>query len=365
MVRRIFLITTYECNLRCKYCYESNKHEGSFNVSKTIEILTTEFEQQQFDEFRISFYGGEPFLEFPKIKEICEWMWDSYPQKNILAQVSTNGTVLTDDIRQWLKVNEKRFEVSISIDGEKGNHNKSRGNSFDLIDIPFFTSLYGIKAKMTVAPDTIGNMIQNYLYLKSLGFKVSPSIAQEIEWKKEQLVVYQQQLALFIYYILENPQEELPPFFRYRLQKLAPIHHGESRWNCGSGYFEVAYDIKGNFYPCHAYAAQFKEYNIEQVAMVMHTLTNSSFDETMLMCKDCFYKHVCSPCHGFNYTNRGDMDKLNPVTCELNKLAIKATIKLYTLAIPKKNDYVWLVNVPENELIDIINGIKCFVEYEL
>ena len=99
--------------------------------------------------------------------------------------------------------------------------------------------------------------------------------------------------------------------------------------------------------------------------MVMHTITNSSFDETMLMCKDCFYKHVCSPCHGFNYTNRGDMDKLNPVTCELNKLAIKATIKLYTLAIPKKNDYVWLVNVPENELIDIINGIKCFVEYEL
>ena len=92
MVRRIFLITTYECNLRCKYCYESNKHEGSFNVSKTIEILTTEFEQQQFDEFRISFYGGEPFLEFPKIKEIdtglISFTEDCYNAREILGFIA-------------------------------------------------------------------------------------------------------------------------------------------------------------------------------------------------------------------------------------------------------------------------------------
>lgn len=365
MVRRIFLITTYDCNLRCKYCYELNKHVGSFNVSTTIEILTKEFEQKQYDEFRISFYGGEPFLEFTKIKEICEWMWSSYPQNNILVQVSTNGTVLTDDIRQWLKKNEKKIVVSISLDGGRDDHNLSRGKSFELIDIPFFTSLNGIKAKMTVTPDTIGNAMQNFLYLKSMGFNVSLSMAQEIEWTADQLTVYQQQLALFIEYILNNPKEELPPFFRYKIYKLAPNRHGESRWNCGSGYFEVAYDIDGNFYPCHAYAAQFREYDSGQINAITHTLINSSFDNTMLICKDCLYKHVCSPCHGFNYTNRGKMENISSITCQMNKMAIRATIKLYTLAIPKKNDYVWLVNVSESELLDIINGIKFFVGHEL
>ena len=69
------LIITHRCNLNCVYCYEHHKDSRKMDVEfakKTVEkYLTT----GDYEEIKIGFFGGEPFLEFPVIKEVCEWTW--------------------------------------------------------------------------------------------------------------------------------------------------------------------------------------------------------------------------------------------------------------------------------------------------
>lgn len=365
MHRRIFIFVTTDCNLRCRYCYEHNKGIGTADIEKIKAALVWEFGLSEYRSIQLSFLGGEPFIEFNKIKDISEWVWTNFPNRQVKVDVSTNGTILTDDMRKWLKENEGRFVISISIDGRKKDHNKSRGNSFDLIDLPFFTSLKGVKAKMTISPDSVSRMMENYLYVKSLGFDTSLSLAQEVEWNNEQLNIYQQELLKFIDYQLENPDIDLLPFFRYNIQKFAPRRHGVSRWNCGAGYYEIAYDINGNFYPCHAYVSQFKEYDQELITSLMDRIENSSFNECMIECKDCVYKHVCVPCLGMNQVHRGAIHRVNPISCEIQKTEINATVKLYAVALSERQKYVWLSGKSNEELLDIINGIKYIASHEL
>lgn len=365
MHRRIFIFVTTDCNLRCRYCYEHNKKAGTANVEKIKAALVREFGVLEYKSIRLSFLGGEPFIEFNKIKDISEWVWANFPDRQVEIDVATNGTILTDDMRKWLKDNENRFTVSISIDGRKNDHNKSRGDSFDLIDLPFFTSLKGVKAKMTISPDLISHMMDNYLYVKSLGFDTSLSLAQEVEWNDEQLNIYQQELLKFFDYQLANPDIDLLPFFRHNIEKFAPRRHGVSRWNCGAGYYEIAYDINGNFYPCHAYVSQFKEYDQELITSLMDRIENSSFNECMIECKDCVYRHVCAPCLGMNQVHRGAIHRINPICCEILKTEINATVKLYAVALSERQKYVWLSGKSNEELLDIMNGIKYIASREL
>lgn len=40
----------------------------------------------------IEFHGGEPLLNFPLIRDLCEWFWQSFPEKKMGFFLTTNGT---------------------------------------------------------------------------------------------------------------------------------------------------------------------------------------------------------------------------------------------------------------------------------
>ena len=64
----------------------------------------------------IGFYGGEPFLEFELIKECVAYAEDKLErEKNRIIQVTTNATLLTDEIIDYLIFNN--FFVTVSLDG--------------------------------------------------------------------------------------------------------------------------------------------------------------------------------------------------------------------------------------------------------
>lgn len=50
----------------------------------------------------IGFYGGEPFLEFELIKECVAYAEDKLEGKKIEYSVTTNATLLTDEIIDYL-----------------------------------------------------------------------------------------------------------------------------------------------------------------------------------------------------------------------------------------------------------------------
>jgi uncharacterized protein len=86
------------------------------------------------DEVFFGFYGGESILEIDNIKECVAYAKQTYPGRLLKFTITTNGTLLTDDIIQFL--DEHDFNVAISLDGPKELHDMNRiysggGGSFD------------------------------------------------------------------------------------------------------------------------------------------------------------------------------------------------------------------------------------------
>lgn len=145
---------TLMCNFRCWYCYES--HKAQTVMSDDIIIKTNKFISNissKFKNIELSFFGGEPLLEFNKIViPICEHLRSIAETKGISYSISftTNGFLLTDDMINKLT----NFNVSllqITLDGNEESHNKVRishtNNSFRTI----ITNIHKLtKAKLPV-----------------------------------------------------------------------------------------------------------------------------------------------------------------------------------------------------------------------
>ena len=105
--RTCMLIVTHACNLNCSYCYEAHKQNAYTDVDLAKRIILQEShfvsESKSFEELEIDFMGGEPLMNFPLIKEIVEWLETGVIDIPWVCFATTNGTLLTDKIKAWLR----------------------------------------------------------------------------------------------------------------------------------------------------------------------------------------------------------------------------------------------------------------------
>ncbi|MBU2700443.1 uncharacterized protein Ga0466249_001535 [Sporomusaceae bacterium BoRhaA] len=127
--QQLILNITERCNLRCSYCIYSGKYKGKRVHSErdmdfeTAKVVLDKFLRNAADEVVISFYGGEPLLNFELIKRIVKYVEGSY-KKNISWNMTTNGTLLTLPICDFLY--KKNFSFAVSLDGPQTIHDRYR-----------------------------------------------------------------------------------------------------------------------------------------------------------------------------------------------------------------------------------------------
>lgn len=79
---KICISTNSSCNLRCSYCYEREKKNLEFDVEEAFNILDEHLKNRTTFGTKIKLHGGEPFIVFQKIKDLCERIWSKdYPEK--------------------------------------------------------------------------------------------------------------------------------------------------------------------------------------------------------------------------------------------------------------------------------------------
>ena len=136
-LNNLFLIMTNSCNLRCKYCFYQNTKKlqnkmMTFQVAKkAVDIFIqnqNKNEKTQGWFSQITFYGGEPLLNFECIKRITDYIEQLKSEKKLSQKtqlvINTNGTLINDDIVKWAKQHD--VQVQISIDGDETQHDKNR-----------------------------------------------------------------------------------------------------------------------------------------------------------------------------------------------------------------------------------------------
>ncbi|MCI9174751.1 MAG: radical SAM protein [Lachnospiraceae bacterium] len=144
-VSKILLQLTQRCNLRCLYCvYSEEKNFGTRSHSNKDMSYETAKKAIDFymehsvdcEEKVIGFYGGEPLLKFDLIKKMIEYCNKTFRGNSIVYTITTNGTLLTDEIMDFLIRNH--VYITISLDGPKAIHDKNRklideSGSYDIV----------------------------------------------------------------------------------------------------------------------------------------------------------------------------------------------------------------------------------------
>lgn len=172
-VDQITLQVTQNCNLRCGYCIYSadsnldqrshSRHHMTYETAKKALNFYKEHSQDS-DIAGISFYGGEPLLEFDLIRKVVSYAKEIFSGKHISFAITTNATLLTEDVLDYLV--ENKFILTISMDGPREVHDKNRRfldgkGSFDIVmdNLHLFYQKYpneikNITISMVISPET-------------------------------------------------------------------------------------------------------------------------------------------------------------------------------------------------------------------
>ena len=121
------------CNLNCSYCYylsKGNLHgmQGCGAIPDAIleKHIHDTLEGNESSEVIFDWQGGEPTLLgidfFKKVLRFQEQICP--PNKVVLNNLQTNGTLLNEDWCRFLRDN--RFLVGLSLDGPKSLHDAYR-----------------------------------------------------------------------------------------------------------------------------------------------------------------------------------------------------------------------------------------------
>jgi len=360
--REIYVVITHACNLRCKYCYYDKGYDATHPaIERLKDVLEVEYSTKH-ENIEVAFHGGEPFLEWDAIREIAEWTWATYP--NIIFRATTNGTVLTDRIKDWLRIHRKSFIVTLSIDGLRDIHNKYRCNSYDLIDRPFFRDVFPtVGVKMTVSPGGLSKMYEGFCSLSDEGFYVNPSLAREAEWEpKTDVPIFREQLDRLANWYLVHPN--IPPAELLGINFVEqPVSDGEShKCSCGAGRTIVAYDYDGTKYPCHSFINFCRKPSKSELDSLFATLSKNSADALHSPCAKCFLSPWCAPCYGLSWVVRGDMGRLDPVMCEFASETVCVAAKLQAEMLVSDAKYLFMERKTDNERACIARTVMTILQ---
>lgn len=319
--RTCMLLITHGCNLNCTYCYEKFKNGSKkMDISLAKKIIHEEIEivknDKRFKELEIDFMGGEPLLRFDLIKEIVEWMETSNHNIPFICFASTNGTLISEEMKTWFRNHRKTMVLGISYDGIENAQNINRGEQAKNIDLDFFCKTWPFQGfKMTISKNSLHHLYDSFFFAHKNGYKVIASLAQGEEWNNADAKIFYEQLCLLKNYYLENPQHHPCNFLTRPLTFIGSPKILQSKF-CGSGTYMATYDTDGAMYGCH----MFTPLVLGNRAM-KHQDFNGWEDEQQMTdndCRGCGLLNWCPTCIGFNMLDRNSINKRDRRWCAMN-----------------------------------------------
>lgn len=317
--RKFCIITNLGCNLHCTYCYQHKNQEKIFNVEETLHKIVPVLSKKTQKGTIIKMLGGEPFLVFDRIKDMCERIWAMDLPESYLFHTTSNGTLIHGNIQTWLERHHNEFTVKLSLDGNKTGHNINRPGSFDKIDLDFFKTMWpDVGIKMTISPESIKYLFDSVVFLHEFGFKtIKTNFAELVNWRIDGLYksFYQQMSRLKDYYLRTPSIEPCALFkipFRRCTNKTTKFHQ------CTIGERIIIDCNTGNNYPCVFFLPSVCGEKISEDLIKLDMTKDTNLVSEF--CFNCPFLNICKTCYAANYMQRGDTAQRDLSICELHKI---------------------------------------------
>lgn len=194
-LQQMTLELTEKCNLRCKYCIYSEGNESHRDFD--THDMTWDIAQKAIDyginhsgeHLAVTFYGGEPLLQFELLKKCVEYTKKVAGNKRISHSMTTNLVLMTKEIAEYLASIE-RFSVVCSLDGPKEVHDENRvavsgKGSFDnaIRGLKYLVEAYGERAATHLSLSMVMTLPATEEKLQSI-----QKFFEEQEWLPKKLV---------------------------------------------------------------------------------------------------------------------------------------------------------------------------------
>ncbi|MDO5376839.1 MAG: radical SAM peptide maturase, CXXX-repeat target family [Clostridia bacterium] len=350
----ITFVVTEDCNLRCKYCYithkVSNKKMRLEDAKKFIDyVLTADIKRTE--AVIIEFIGGEPLIEVELIDQISDyfkikafelghdWFW------NYRFSICTNGVNYSNaDVQRYLKKNEGKMSVSMTIDGTREKHNLQRvfpdgTGSYDAIakNIELWKTQFPGSTKVTFASADLPLLKDSILDLWDKGVTdVAANVVFEDVWEEGDDRVFEKQLMDLADVILDR--HLFDKYVCTLFDETLGGYLGEEQLrqtSCGAGKM-MALGTDGKIYPCIRYIPYSLNHeeewcignidsgiDMERVRPFMTTMTKYQSDAE---CLSCEIANGCRFCQGFNYDESGTATNFYRAKyiCNMHKARVRA-----------------------------------------
>lgn len=343
--KKIMLIITESCNLRCVYCYEKNKNGKSMTFETAKEILDRAYaDMEGYESMVIELHGGEPFINFPLIEKIDAYVMEHYAEVPVLFRMITNGTLVHGRIQEWLRSRAERYELMLSIDGKQEQHDANRKQiggrgSFEQIDLDFFLKTWKhCPVSMTINAGTLDHMAEGTIWLQEKGFDCCNAFEWAVDWDlRSSVPVLKRELDKLTAYYTEHPDQPLCLLVKYHLQDFYEKMDGSYRYCVAIDDPLECYDAQGKYAPCHGFTA-FTMGSGEKASQFEHLKTSDFVFEKENVCYGCQLIHFCRICFAANHMLTGNMQKQSPEICLFNRMCIRAGIQIQKKRIARRGE---------------------------
>ena len=185
-INNLVLHLTERCNMRCRYCFMTR---GEENMSKGTAEKSVDFLLQNCGQYaRVTFFGGEPLLEFELIQHVTEYIKNK-SNRPVMLDIVTNGTLLDGKFFEYADANS--IHISISYDGLLNGSNRIGEDGKPVPDISGYKDeieKFGITSASVIDTDNIGIWHENVLHLRELGFRsMDFFINYSSQWQAEHI----------------------------------------------------------------------------------------------------------------------------------------------------------------------------------
>ena len=335
---QIILEVTQTCNLKCRYCNfasgdnKLNRSHKNISMDITTAKVAIDFaimHGMDSPSLLISFYGGEPFLNFQLIKETASYTREIPPAKRISFSMTSNLTIMNEEIAHFLIDNQ--VDLLVSLDGPESIHDSHRrfqSNGEGTFKTVFDNLLY------------LRNQSESYFNSRvsfnavQLPFEDSGTIkeffSQVLKCNAEQYRIVNADLSYIDYWQKEgdSSHQEIDPEFQTALQNQGRV---ESLYykagQCTPGVNRVFVNTVGDLFPCEKMNTSNSFGKIGSIFTgydenALTRLSNLSNTIGRGNCRNCWAIRLCSICAGNCDCDGQNIEEYGHQYCNMKKKMI-------------------------------------------
>ncbi len=355
----LVLNVTNSCNLACRYCYEYG--DDRLAKAETPSVMNEEIARQSVDllfaqskknqKLQLTFFGGETLLNFKVIQPTVAYARKKAAEEGqfIDFSLTTNATLLTPAIVQWLAANN--IGVTVSIDGPKEYQDdmrvyKTGMGSYEVV-APRIKELLKVHrgrpigARVTVTSKTLDLLRTRQHLVDEMGFyevgfaPVTSSPGRDYSLGEEGFARLLEQFEILSEEYVEGALRNHYTGFANMADQMGEVHQGVTKaYPCGAGVGLLGVAPGGDLGLCHRFAGS----GDHDFGHVSSGIDNAKRSEHLKKghldnrtdCHTCWARSLCSGgCYHEAQVRYGDRFKPNLHYCDYIRSWTEMTLRSY------------------------------------